>query len=135
MNEAHKAPSRTAQRRGQDYTTALRRIGITGWTRSLHGFDPFKWIYGFLTSVRVALWMLGAVAVCALLGVVFPQASDDVRSVPASYDAFTQFQHSRYGVFTDLMRHAGLFEVFHTYWFNGLVILLLLAVAVCTANR
>jgi len=29
MNEAGKAPSRTAQRRGQDSTTALRKIGMT----------------------------------------------------------------------------------------------------------
>ncbi|MHB8574125.1 MAG: cytochrome c biogenesis protein ResB, partial [Dehalococcoidia bacterium] len=109
----------------------------TGWTRALKGsgFDPFRLVFGLLTSVQVALWLLGAVVVSALLGVVFPQAADDVRAVPASYDAFIEFQRTRYGVFTNLMRRLGLFEVFHSYWFNGLIIVLLFAVAVCTANR
>ena len=85
--------------------------------------------------MRVALILLAAVAISALIGVIFPQAADDVRAVPASYDAFTEFQRSRYGIFTTAMRRLGVFEVFHSYWFNGLILVLLLAVAVCIANR
>jgi cytochrome c biogenesis protein ResB len=108
---------------------------VTGRARGRQQFDPFKSIYRLLTSVRFALLLLGTVVVAALLGVIFPQAADDVRAVPAAYDAFTQFQHGRYGVFTTPMRQLGLFEVFHSYWFNGLLLLLLVSVAVCTANR
>jgi len=75
------------------------------------------------------------VAVGALLGVIFPQAPDEVRASAQAYAAYTEFQRTRYGVFTDAMRRLGLFEVFHSYWFNGLLVVLLLAVAVCTANR
>ena len=50
-------------------------------------------------------------------------------------DQYVQFQHGRYGVFTTPMRDLGFFSVFHSIWFNGLVMVLLLAVAVCTANR
>ena len=106
-----------------------------GGVRRWRGFDPLRTVHRLLTSVRVALLLLAAVAVGALLGVIFPQAPDEVRAVPASYDAFTQFQHGRYGLFTAAMRRLGFFEVFHTWWFNGLIVILLLAVAVCTANR
>ncbi len=104
-------------------------------TKSWQGFDPFRTIFGLLTSVRFALLLLLSVIVAALIGVMFPQAADDVRAVPASYDAFTEFQRGRYGVFTTAMRRLGVFEVFHSYWFNGLIVVLLVAVAVCTANR
>jgi cytochrome c biogenesis protein ResB len=92
-------------------------------------------VFRLLTSVRFALLLLATVAVAALLGVIFPQAPDEVRAVPASYDAFTQFQSGRYGVFASPMRQLGLFEVFHSVWFNGLLVVLLISVAVCTANR
>ena len=108
---------------------AVRRSG--SWQR----IEPLKLLFRCLTSVRFALLLLGAVALAALLGVIFPQATDDVRSVPAAYDAFVQFQRSRYGDFAPLLRRLDLFAVFHSYWFNGLVMVLLLAVAVCTASR
>jgi len=98
-------------------------------------FDPFRVVFRLLTSVRVALLLLGCVVLGALLGVVFPQAPDEVRASTQAYDAYIEFQRTRYGVFTDAMRRLGLFEVFHSYWFNGLLVVLLLAVAVCTANR
>ena len=102
---------------------------------SAGGFDPFKPVFRLLTSVRFAIAQLGLVALAALLGVVFPQVSDPVRLNPAAYDAWLELQRDRYGPFTDLMRRADLFEVFRSVWFNGLLILLLVSVGVCTANR
>lgn len=103
--------------------------------RSWEPFDPFRLIFRLLTSVRFALLLIALVALAALLGVIFPQAPDEVRASPAAFDAYVQSQRGRYGIFAPLLRDLGLFSVFHSYWFNGLVILLLLAVAVCTANR
>lgn len=99
------------------------------------GFDPLRPVFRFLTSVRVAIVLVLIVVVAALLGVFFPQAPDPVRLNPDAYNVFEQTQRGRYGVFTGAMRAAGLFEVFHTVWFNGLFFLLLAAVAVCTYNR
>lgn len=110
-------------------------VAARGRARVGFPFDPFRIVFRLLTSVRVALLLIGLVAVGALLGVIFPQAPDEVRASAQAYAAYTEFQRTRYGVFTDAMRRLGLFEVFHSYWFNGLLVLLLLAVAVCTANR
>lgn len=110
-------------------------VAARGRARVSFPIDPFRIIFRLLTSVRVALLLIGMVALGALLGVVFPQAPDEVRASAQAYAAYTEFQRTRYGVFTDAMRRLGLFEVFHSYWFNGLLVVLLLAVAVCTANR
>ena len=102
---------------------------------SAGGIDPFKPLFRLLTSVRFALVQLGVVGVAALLGVVFPQAPDPIRLNPPAYDAWTEIQRERYHIFTTAMRRLDLFEVFHSVWFNALLILLMLSVAVCTANR
>ncbi|MGH2585848.1 MAG: cytochrome c biogenesis protein ResB [Dehalococcoidia bacterium] len=102
---------------------------------SAGGFDPFKPIFRLLTSVRFALVQLGVVIVAALLGVVFPQAPDQIRLNPPAYDAWTEIQRGKYGPLTGIFRRLDLFEVFHSLWFNALLILLLVSVAVCTVNR
>ncbi|HLZ70444.1 MAG TPA: cytochrome c biogenesis protein ResB [Dehalococcoidia bacterium] len=110
-------------------------VAARGRARVSFPFDPFRIVFRLLTSVRVALLLIGFVVLGALLGVIFPQAPDEVRASAQAYAAYTEFQRTRYGAFTDAMRHLGLFEVFHSYWFNGLLFVVLLAVAVCTANR
>ena len=102
---------------------------------SAGGSDPFKPLFRLLTSVRFALVQLGVVVLAALLGVVFPQVSDPVRLNPPAYDAWIELQRDRYGPLTELMRRLDLFEVFRSVWFNGLLVLLLVSVAVCTTNR
>jgi cytochrome c biogenesis protein ResB len=102
---------------------------------SAGGFDPFRWVYRLLTSVRFALVQLAVVGVAAMLGVVFPQAPDPIRLNPPAYDTWIESRREMYGPVTGLMRQADLFEVFHSLWFNGLLIVLLVSVAVCTLNR
>lgn len=102
---------------------------------STGGFDPLRAVFRLLTSIRFAILQLALVALAALLGVVFPQAPAAVRLNPVAFDDWTEGHRGRYGPFTDLMRQLDLFEVFRSYWFNGLFTLLLVSVAVCTVNR
>lgn len=99
------------------------------------GLDPLRGLFRLLTSIRFAILQLALVALAALLGVIFPQAPAAVRLNPAAFDDWTEVQRGRYGPFTDVMRGLDLFEVFRSYWFNGLFLLLLVSVAVCTVNR
>lgn len=103
--------------------------------RAGRGFDPFYTVWRALTSVRVAIYLLGLVALGALLGTVFPQMPGPMRGNAAARAAWLEFQRGRFGAFTPLLDRLQLFEVFHTAWFNGLLILVLVAVALCTANR
>jgi len=102
---------------------------------STGGLDPFRPLFRLLTSVQFALVQLGVVAFAALLGVFFPQAPDPVRLNPPAFDAWTEAQRGTYGPFTNVLRRLDLFEVFHSLWFNALLMLLLMSVAVCTVNR
>jgi len=108
---------------------------LRGTLRSAGGFDPFRVVWRFFTSVRVAIYLLALVALAALLGTVFPQIPGPMRGNPAATSAWLEFQKGKYGPLTTPLHRLGFFEVFHTYWFNGLLVLVLLAVAICTANR
>lgn len=108
---------------------------LRGTMRSARGFDPLHALWRALTSVRVAIYLLALVAAGALLGTVFPQMPGPMRTNPAATSAWLEFQKGKFGPFTLPLYRLGLFEVFHTVWFNGLLALVLVAVAVCTANR
>lgn len=103
--------------------------------RSTGGFDPLHAAWRFFTSVRGALYLLGLVALGALLGTVIPQIPIAMRGNPAAIAAWVEFQRGKFGPLTTPIHRLGLFNVFATYWFNGLLVLLLVAVAICTANR
>ncbi len=105
---------------------------------SLHrarSFDPLHALWRALTSVRVAIYLLAAVSLAALLGTLIPQVPIPMRGNPAAVAAWVEFQKGGFGPFTAPMERLGLFDVFSTVWFNALLALLLVAVAVCTANR
>lgn len=106
---------------------ALRRFG--------GGFDPFHAVWRALTSVRIAIYLLVLVSFGALLGTLFPQIPSPMRGSRPAVSAWLQFQEGKYGPWTTPLYRAGLFDVFHTWWFNGLLVVVLLAVTVCTANR
>lgn len=108
---------------------------LRGTLRSARRQDPFHLLWRMFTSVRVAIYLLGLVAFGALLGTVIPQIPIPMRGIAAAEAAWVEFQRGRFGPFTTLFYRLGLFNVFETYWFNGLLVLVLVAVAVCTANR
>ena len=99
------------------------------------GFDPFLWWWRLLTSVRFALALIGFLALTSLLGVLIPQIPAQMRGNPAAITGWLDFQEGRYGGLTGPMATVGLFDVFHSLWFISGLGLLVISVAVCTANR
>ena len=98
-------------------------------------WNPLRGVFELFTSVRFAI-LFGLVAAAAsLLGVVFPQMPNQIRFSPTASQAWLETQRGRYGPLTDVIARFGLFEVFSTPWFNGIFVILLVAVAVCTFNR
>ncbi len=98
-------------------------------------FDLLRWIWQLLTNVKFALLLVGTAAFAGLLGVVLPQVPGPMRNNAAAKSAWLELQRQDYGVFTNLMDSAGLFDVFHSVWFNGLWVLIIVAVTVCTVSR
>jgi cytochrome c biogenesis protein len=94
-----------------------------------------KRIWRWLSSIRVAVVLLIAVAAAALIGTLFPQLPPDVAADPAALADWMTLAHDRYGALTGLYKTLGFFDVYHSPWFLPLLVLLVLNTAVCTWNR
>lgn len=105
------------------------------WARTARELDPLRAVWRLFTSVRWALILLAFLALAGLLGVLLPQIPDTVRGDGASVANWLDVQRGKFGVFTDPLYHLGFFDVFHARWFAAGLGLLVVSVAVCTANR
>lgn len=99
------------------------------------GLDPLRLTWQLLTNVKFALFLVGLALLAGLAGVVLPQMPGPMRGNPAARQAWLELQRQDFGAFTDLMNSLGLFDVFHTAWFNGLWVVIIIAVTVCTVSR
>jgi cytochrome c biogenesis protein len=99
------------------------------------GLDPLRFAWQLLTNVKFALVLVGTAAFAGFLGVILPQMPGPMRDNAAARDAWLQLQRESYGALTTPMERLGLFDVFHTTWFNGLWLVIIVAVTVCTVSR
>lgn len=99
------------------------------------GLDPLRTIWDLLTNVKFALFLVGLALGAGLIGVVIPQVPGPMRGNPAARSAWMGLREKTYGPFTGTMDNLGLFDVFHSAWFNGLWVLIIVAVTVCTVSR
>ena len=98
-------------------------------------FDLLGWTWNFLTNVKVALFLIGLVTAAASLGVVLPQVPAPMRANAAARSVWMEHRRDDFGALTGLMDRLDLFDIFYSYWFNGLWVLIIVAVAVSTVSR
>jgi cytochrome c biogenesis protein len=99
------------------------------------GLDPLRWLWNLLTNVKFALVLVGTAAAAGMVGVVLPQVPGPMRSNAAARSAWIEMHREDFGRFTDPMDRLGLFDVFHSAWFNALWAVIIVAVTVCTVSR
>lgn len=97
--------------------------------------NPFPWLFHLLTSVRFAVLLVSAIAVAILAGVLVPQVPEFARDDPTTRALFLEQQADRFGPFAAPLRRLGFHELFRNGWFNFLLGVLVLAIAVCTCGR
>jgi len=86
--------------------------------------DPFSKIWDFFTSVKLTIVLLLSLAVTSIIGTLIPQNED-----PQAYvEAFG-------GVFFQLFNLLDLFDMYHSWWFQLLIILLTANIIVCSIDR
>ncbi len=95
----------------------------------------FYALWRLLTSVRHAILTVLLLGLAALLGALLPQIPAAVRDQPSLTAAWLELQHPRFGPLTPVLHGLGLFDIFHAWWFYGLVGWLALAIVVCTYSR
>ena len=97
--------------------------------------DLFGWVWNLLTNVKFALLLIGTVAGAALVGVVLPQVPAPMRGNAAARATWLELRRQDFGGFTNLMDRLELFDIFYSYWFNGLWVLITISVTVSTVSR
>jgi cytochrome c biogenesis protein len=86
--------------------------------------DPFSKIWKFFTSVKLTIVLLLSLATTSIIGTFIPQNED-----PQAY--FQAFGRVLYQLFNLL----DLFDMYHSWWFQLLVVLLTTNIIVCSVDR
>jgi len=95
----------------------------------------FHQLYAFLYNKYLGVVVILAMAFATLLGTLLQQVPDSIRLEPASYAAWLEQVRPRYGGWTNILSMLGLFQVFSSWWFRGITVLLALSIIACTTHR
>ena len=92
-------------------------------TKEISG-DPFTKIWKFFASVRLTIVLLLTLAATSIIGTLIPQ-----NQPPSDYvNAFGAFLYRLFDVL-------GLFDLYHSWWFQTLMLMLAVNVLVCSIER
>jgi cytochrome c biogenesis protein len=118
-------------------STASRPAGAPSGVRlpGRRPLPPHTWAYRQLTSMRVALLLLGAIALLTLAGTLLEQAPAEIRGDAAAYAEWLDSVRPRYGGWTGVLDTLGLFAVFSSIWFKGLLVLLSASLISCSVRN
>jgi len=86
--------------------------------------DFFSGLWKFFASIRLTVVLLLSLAVTSIIGTVIPQ-----NQSPAAY--FRQYGDFFYKIFSAL----NIFDMYHSWWFQLLLLILTINVIVCSLNR
>ena len=97
---------------------------------------PIDGIWGWLSSVRTAIFLITSIAVICFIGIYFVQAPGEVLTDPVAYAAWVQ-QNAlpRYGSLTPIFDWLRFYTIFSSWYFMLLLTVLSLSIIVCTLNR
>ena len=86
--------------------------------------DPYSKIWNFFTSVKLTIVLLLSLATTSIIGTLIPQNED-----PQAY--FQAFGSVLYQLFNLL----DLFDMYHSWWFQLLILLLTANIIICSIDR
>jgi cytochrome c biogenesis protein len=92
-------------------------------------------LWRLFTSMRTALILMLILAVLALVGTLLVQAPAGMSSDPQAYQAWLDSITPKYGGWTKPMDMLGLFNIFSSVWFKGVIVLLTTSILACSVNR
>jgi len=84
----------------------------------------FNTVWKFFTSIKLTIVLLVSLAATSIVGTLIPQNQD-----PAAYvQAFGEFAFQLFSIL-------GLFDMYHSWWFQTLILLLTANIVVCSIDR
>jgi cytochrome c biogenesis protein len=92
-------------------------------------------VWALFSSVKLALGLILAIAAACFAGALIAQVPNEMLGNADAVSTWVERIRPRYGVWTDLLQALGVFWVFQTVWFRGLLGLLIVNTVICTLNR
>ncbi len=97
-------------------------------------------MWGFLTSVNVAVVQIIVLGIFAVIGMTIRQLPDFATRTPADYAEQMDLMHQRYdpmfgSAVVSAFERIGVFQVFSSWWFSAALVLLLVSIVACTLDR
>jgi cytochrome c biogenesis protein len=92
-------------------------------------------LWHFFISMRTGLVLILALALLGLVGTMLVQAPEGLKSDPQAYATWLESLRPKYGGWTGILDALGLFSIFGSVWFKGIMVLLMTSVLACSANR
>lgn len=96
---------------------------------------PVRRVYRFFISKRTGIGLIMAMAFLTLLGTVLAQSPQGVRDDPAAYADWLDSVRPRYAGWTQPLDALGLFDVFGSWWFKAVNVLLCVSILCCVMHR
>ena len=97
--------------------------------------EVLEHLWRFFISMRTGLVLILALALLALIGTLLVQAPSGLQSDPQAYTAWLDSLRPKYGGWTGVLDSLGLFSIFGSVWFKGIVVLLTTSILACSVNR
>ncbi len=97
--------------------------------------DLFEAVWNLFCSVRFAVVLILLLAAATTLGTTIPQVSPGLRDFPIDYANFLSQAHARFGPLAGIMDWVGMFDLFNSFWYRLLILLLCYSIIICTLNR
>jgi cytochrome c biogenesis protein len=107
----------------------------TGGRLTISPSDIGERLWRIFTSMRTALILMLILAVLALVGTLVIQAPSGMTGDSQAYQAWLDSITPKYGGWTGPMNALGLFSIFSSVWFKGIIVLLTTSVLACSVNR
>jgi cytochrome c biogenesis protein len=92
-------------------------------------------LWHFFISMRTGLALILALAALGLVGTLLVQAPAGLQADPQAYATWLASLRPKYGGWTGILDTLGLFSIFNSVWFRGIMVLLMTSVLACSANR
>lgn len=87
-------------------------------------------------SIKLAAALMFILSMLSLIGIFLPQIPHEFSTSPEGYAWWLENMAAvRFGDFAQILGFWGFFNIFHSIWFLGTVILLLINISVCSLNR
>lgn len=92
-------------------------------------------LWHLFISMRTGLALMLGLAALGLIGTLLAQADPALQGDRQAYAAWLESVRPRYGGWTGVLDALGLFTIFSSIWFRGIIVLLATSVLACSANR